>query len=96
MLEVVQDTVLVLLELKHTRSWHMPSMLPSSSEGRNQVAAQVKLETLEELGVQTLEKLRVLLVNEEPEVRKSSPRPHVPVGVNRVLCEVICPSSSTK
>ena len=47
-------------------------------------------------GTWNLGKLGVFLVNEEPKIRKSPPRPQVSIGVDRVLCMVIYPSLSTK
>ena len=69
----VLHIVLALLEfelelvLEHTRSWHMLGMLSGSLEEKNRVMALAGLEILGELGV--------LLMNEEPKVRKSPLRP---------------------
>ena len=56
-------------------------MLSRSSKERNQVVALAGLEILEELGV--------LFVNEKLEVQKLHPHPQVPVEVVRVLCMVV-------
>ena len=66
----------------------MLGMLLGPLEERNRVVTLAGLEILGEL--------RVFFVGKEPEVQRSPPCLQVPVGVNRVLCVVVCSILSTK